>query len=360
MMPEVNPSQRLARLCGLLRNPGNLGRWDPGEIGDLLHLARALRVDGALGAGARALRPGTLPGDLERALETALRRQEVSQTCLDDELDRLRETLGPESLPCILLKGAAYRHEGHPASVGRAAGDIDILVPRDDIAPAHQRLREAGWEQADNNHNNAAYYRAWMHEFPALIHPDRQIVFDLHHALIPATDRLAFDPQPLFDQAEPVGEWGYLRLSREDQILHASAHLFRNGRFESGVRDLFDLHQLLGSALDGAGKEDFALALGDRAEELGLCGPLRLGLEFAHELFGTPIPTSLGERIGRWRGGPAQSWIFRSLVHRALPPDGRCGGSTRGRATADWILKHWPLPRREAVFSRYFWLRKQS
>jgi hypothetical protein len=172
----------------------------------------------------------------------------------------------------LLLKGAAYLLADLAPARGRVFNDIDILVPREMLQDVENALQIGGWvfgklDPADNE-----YYRRWMHQIPPMTHVARQTAVDVHHTLVPLTARPRLDPQSLRDSARPVpGEAAIDVLAPEDMVLHSAVHLFNEGEFGRGLRDLCDLDLLL---------RHFAAALGfwerlaARAVALDLTRPL--------------------------------------------------------------------------------------
>lgn len=66
-------------------------------------------------------------------------------------------------------------------------------------------------------------------------------------------------------------------------------HLFYDGEFTNGLRDLVDLHRLLVQCGESAGFWD---SLPKRAVELELGRPLFYALRYSAALLGTPVPAS--------------------------------------------------------------------
>ena len=75
----------------------------------------------------------------------------------------------------LLLKGGGYVAAGLPPGTGRRVADIDVLVPRADLARVEQLLRDHGWEFPDLDPYDERYYREWMHELPPLIQRNKSI-----------------------------------------------------------------------------------------------------------------------------------------------------------------------------------------
>jgi len=207
----------------------------------------------------------------------------------------LCEALAPLGIPLVLLKGAAYVMAALPPARGRLFNDIDILVPRAEIGRVEESLTRRGWAIPQMSTYDDRYYRRWMHEIPPMIHVERQTTVDVHHTIVPETARLALDAAKLFAAARPIDGTRALHvLSPEDMTLHSATHLFNEGEFRHGLRDLDDIDRLLryfGS------DPDFWPRLVARAVELVLRRPLYYALRYGAALLGTPVPPTLRETV---------------------------------------------------------------
>ena len=207
------------------------------------------------------------------------------------ELRHIHAALGAAAYPVILLKGASYVAADLPAAAGRLFGDIDILVPRAAIAGAEAALTASGWCGVKQDDYDQYYYRRWMHEIPPLQHRTRRTTIDVHHTIVPPTGRHAVDARRMIDWAIPAPNApGFLVLSPADMILHAAVHLFDDGEWSNGLRDLDDINRLLRHFAAGA---DFWPMLAARAAQLRLERPLYYALRYAAMLLGAAIPQDL-------------------------------------------------------------------
>jgi hypothetical protein len=271
------------------------------------------------------------------------------------ELECLDRVLAPLEVPVVLLKGAAYLAADLPIARGRLYSDIDLLVPAARLNDAERALLASGWEEAELAPNDARYFRAWLHELPPLIHRRRRTLVDLHHSILPRTDRLRLDPSLLLASATPVPGARRLHvLAPADMALHGATHLFRNGDFTHAVRDLRDLDEMLRHF---AGDETFWQTLLDRAARLDLRLPCYCGLRYARLLYATPIPASVLAQIEPWRPRLPSVALLDRLVRRAIAPR-HLDRPDHGRQRAVALLAHWPLPRPRALLAPLFWMKR--
>lgn len=257
------------------------------------------------------------------------------------ELDHIGEALEGLGVKPILLKGASYAAAGLPPSRGRLFGDIDILVPRRLIAAAEAALATGGWEAVKQDSYDQGYYRRWMHELPPLQHKSRRTTIDVHHNIVPLTSTHPVDAKRMIDAARPAGTDGrFAVLAPEDMVLHAAVHLFDDGEFVNGLRDLDDINRLLRhfSAPPGSGP-DFWDVLTARASSLRLERPLHYALRYAARFLGTPVP----KRILRDpvpAPAPAVSPLMDVVFERALRPlHPSCGDRLTGLALGFLYLR---------------------
>jgi hypothetical protein len=138
-------------------------------------------------------------------------------------------------------------------------------------------------------------------------------------------------------------------------------HLFAEGEFDRGLRDLLDLHDLLRHF--GAEEPGFWPQLFDRAQALGLQRPLHHALSQITGWLGDPVPSSCRTQMLALR----PPWLPRLLMGRLLgtalrPVHPLC--HRRGEALARWLLyvrSHWlrmPPQLLVAHLVRKAWLRQ--
>lgn len=268
-------------------------------------------------------------------LEGALRLAERQQFEVRWEVDCIQRALRGIDAPVVLLKGAAYLMANLPAARGRLFADIDLMVPRDQIDAVEGALFAAGWISDERDAYNQRYYREWMHEIPPLRHVQRNTYIDLHHTITPPTSRFHVDGQLLLGKVQPLrGITGLYTLAPPDMVLHSAVHLFQEGEFDHGMRDLLDLKDLLEHFQPQA---NFWPGLFDRADELGLQIPLFHTLFHIKRLFGLSAPDRFTERVAQLGPGAPARMVMAWLLGLALKPD-HPSCNTRWTGLARWLL----------------------
>jgi len=244
---------------------------------------------------------------------------------------RLSELLAPALGRLILLKGAAYLCADLPPAKGRIFNDVDILVPRRLLSNVESILTIGGWRLGDITPYDESYYRRWMHQIPPLMDGVRGCCVDVHHTIVPPTARVTLGADELLDQVVVLPEHPKLAvLSPPDMVLHSAVHLFNEGEFARGLRDLDDMNLLLRHFGAAPG---FWQTLQRRAEVLGLGRPLFYALRYAASLLGTPVPEDVLRAASSAAPPMPARAVMDALFNRALrSPHPACADGLTGTA----------------------------
>lgn len=307
------------------------------------------RTSDLLGQLAEVLRDAgdtvTVPEPVRFHLDAALRIAALHRQSLLLELAVIAGALTSLGEPVVLLKGGAYAVAGLRAGRSRLFGDIDLMVAKASLDPAEGALFRRGWRPTHLNAYDQRYYRQWMHELPPIEHFTRGTVIDLHHTIVPPTSGHIPDPARLIADSRPVQVAHcpdiFRVLSPVDMVMHSACHLFY-GELQKGLRDLYDLHCLIGEFSVEQGFWDRLLP---QAQAHQLEYPVLLALRFARQVFGTVVPEAVADecdrRLGRrWSGALTDHLIDASMY--ALHP------------SSDSL---WRRLRRQILYARSHWLR---
>jgi hypothetical protein len=149
-------------------------------------------------------------------------------------------------------------------------------------------------------------------------HIRRRTVIDVHHAILPETAGARPDPDSLRACAVAAGdEPGLSVLAPADMVLHSAVHLFSDGEFHHGLRDLLDIHRLL---VHFGATPGFWDALAPRARALQLERPLFYALRYSARLLGTPVPAPVFAAAAAGRPNRLLLALMDQLFGRALLP----------------------------------------
>jgi Uncharacterised nucleotidyltransferase len=342
---DGNPSLRAGAaplLLALLAHPERAPSLDAGQWDLLIRVARSTRLLAELGV--RVERVGVLdqiPTRVRAHVDSERVVVRHIQKYAEIELRRLSRLLEQLDVSAILLKGAAYVAQRLPIAVGRSMGDVDIMVPRAQIERVEATLKEKGWVMAPMDPYDERYYREWTHEIPPLRYPGHPMELDVHHTILQQTARLKPIAPALFAESEPLPGGTFRVLCAEDQILHASVHLFQDSDCVNRLRDLVDIDGLLQHF---SSKDDFWDGLVTRAKLHGLGRPLFYAVNFCERLLGTAVPPGIRPSLESMAPNAGFRWLMNALVPRALlpgHPDREPTVSTQFARNLLFVRAHW-------------------
>ncbi|RED15128.1 nucleotidyltransferase domain-containing protein [Parasphingopyxis lamellibrachiae] len=327
-------------LTRALVDPSTTQNFDAGDWTALIAMARAEQLMGSLAHRLDGL--GFLPEKVAQLCADARRFAEHARRQALWEAEMSRRVLAPLGEPVVLLKGTAYVAAGLSAGVGRSIGDLDILVSHEALDAVERALTgQGGWEWVKEDAYDDAYYRDYMHELPPLIHKERDRMIDVHHTVLPLTAKPTPDAVSMIADSVEL-ENGLRILSPADMVCHSAAHLFADGDLAGGLRNLWDIDQLL---RDFGTRDGFWKALGQRAERHQLAKPVARALRLAEALYETPLDGALARR-GR---------VGDALYIRRLLARDDWGRETRKfLRLAFYIRSHW-LRMPPLMLIRHLW-----
>lgn len=323
-------------LLDVLRDPASVRGLELHQWDLVLRQAAGAKLTAALvclfdDAGVNDALPAPVQARLEWARVLLVRHADAVRF----EIGRIQAALAGLDVPVVLLKGAAYSAAQLAPARGRLFSDVDIMVPKSRIPDAESALLMHGWVSHSQDEYDQRYYRQWMHEIPPMQHVRRQTVIDVHHAILPETARVRPDPARLRAAAIDVpGMPGVQTLAPADMVLHSAVHLFYDGEFDNGLRDLVDLHRLLNQFGAAPG---FWAALPARAVEMELARPLFYALRYSTRLLGTYVPPDVVAALQTAAPNPVLMGLMDALFLRGLQPAHR-SCKDRFSATAHTML----------------------
>jgi len=244
---------------------------------DVIRLLRALfqradwpRVDEALASAIRphGLGPFAYAESVRQGAPAAiLRRDWVSNAT------SVRKVPDLGDIDVIRWKGIDYASSLYEDAAERPMGDVDLLVREKDFAPARERLRLLGYEDALVQVGVAAHPQ----------HYAAQLVCEGHHVDLHRSVRQAMRASVDYDGVFARSQSG--RLDPFDRIIFHTAHMAAHEMMVPLIA-LVDLEKMIAAT-------PLSAALFERAREHGLLRPLHAALETRAELFGWPFRRSL-------------------------------------------------------------------
>jgi len=262
---------------------------------------------------------GDVPEKVLQHLSNAQLVAQANARSVRSEVEEIQHLLSAQNIPFILLKGAAYLYSGFEFGKSRVYSDVDIMVHHQDLKKSEGIFITHGWMTTKLNAYDQKYYRQWMHELPPLRHLKRQTSLDVHHTIVPPTSAYQLDAEKLWERCIPVENLDNVyTLSPVDMMLHSAVHLFSDGDFENGIRDLSDLACMTKVF---SREEKFWELLLERSIDLGLTEPLFYSLRYVERFLNVEIPLEVSQRIkGFGVAGPLKSKIMDIVFTRGLLP----------------------------------------
>lgn len=332
MMRDARP------LVRALRDPQSVRSLDGRGWTELVSIARAESLIGSL---AHRLQSVEVPDQVKPVLDDAIGAHDLARQQALWEADCARRALESYDGKVVLMKGTAYVAANLQAGIGRSIGDLDIMVARYDLNQVEELLLDAGWEWVKPDPYDDTYYRDHMHELPPLIHRERDRMIDVHHTTLPLTARPTPDAQAMLDDAVSL-ENGLHIMAPEDIVCHCAAHLMADGDLAGGLRNLWDMHCLLGelAAADPAFWDKLAV----RARHHQLERAVGRSVRHAAQLFGIELSK-------RWQ---KPALLDRAIERRLLARDGYGRETRKWTRLAFYIRSHW-LRMPPLMLARHLW-----
>ena len=237
LAPELDYVADLARawasgVAGTVPPPAGL---DPAALGRLLNAQPAMQTLAA-SVAPEALGPG---GARELALAAEVARRRTGLMLL--ELERILPALADAGCRPVVLKGAALALTVYPRPEERWFVDLDLWVPREQVAAARGALEGRGYRLSQPDLARRYYRR---HHFHEIMISDQGACVEIHWALTLPDSVYRHDLDRLDAGATPRA-LGQARLrvpSAVDQVLHGVLQSVAGGFGD--LRRILDLHRL--------------------------------------------------------------------------------------------------------------------
>jgi len=221
------------------------------------------------------------------------------------ELPRLLKYLEDCGIEALTFKGPSLAALAYSESHLRTFTDLDLLVAVEDVEPAVEALKQAGFREKNPIPDSYAAtwdkYRPWHHQHGNANGYVREVStrsidelhVDLHWGLASRYFQFPLDPEPLRSRSEPVElEDGALvrTFSPADTLLVQCMHAAKDGYHQLG--HICDIAELLRThpGLDLEGVLQRARAV--RSERM-----VQLGLLLSHELAGVSLPEPVRKSV---------------------------------------------------------------
>lgn len=186
-----------------------------------------------------------IPPQVFQAISNDYRANTLNMLRLCSELENVSRKFHDFSIRSLVLKGPLLALEYYGDISLRTCGDLDLLIPIEELELADKILIDSGYEKEDYIQTVLDDWK-WRHHHVTYIHPKKQIKIEIHWRLNPGP---SMEPsfQDLWTRKSRSDflDIPVYQLGREDLFMFLVIHGSRHGW--SRLRWLLDINQLLRS-----------------------------------------------------------------------------------------------------------------
>ncbi|WP_062110790.1 nucleotidyltransferase domain-containing protein [Bacillus niameyensis] len=189
-----------------------------------------------------------IPEQVRLTLEDLYKHNTFQMLHLSAEMEKLSKLLLKSNIPSLFLKGPVLSADLYGDISKRTSGDLDILIPINDLQRAEHLLVELGYKKDEYIQSLLNDWK-WRHHHFTYYHPIRRIKVEIHWRLNPAPSK-----EPSFQELwsrrrkSSITNFPVYMLGLEDLFFFLVTHGSRHGW--SRLRWLMDIHQLIHKELD--------------------------------------------------------------------------------------------------------------
>lgn len=237
----------------------------------------------------------SIPEDARNSLRAMYSGTWMHNQQIFKELEVLARLFNQANIPAVVLKGACFALTIYPDIGLRPMGDLDILVPKANLAEAVQIAKTFGYYVDAKPETSPDLKDLLRHHVCLQKTGKHSIALEIHHNLAANKSFTFAVPVDWFwSQTEPLiaassqTRFESLRmLTPAAQILYAAAHaMLQHGGKEAPLRWFYDLDRLIRFY---AGRMDWDLIL-SQAGRFEWGSALDAALSQTYTYFNTPIP----------------------------------------------------------------------
>lgn len=184
-----------------------------------------------------------IPSDVLKTLYGQYKRNTFQMLHFSAEMERIRQLLSDHKIRLLFLKGPTLGHDLYGDISLRTSGDLDVLVPIDQLENVEEILLQQGYEKAEYFSMVLNDWK-WRHHHFTYFHPIKRIKLEVHWRLNPGPAK-----EPSFNELwerkgrSTLTNSAIYTLGNEDLFLFLVSHGARHGW--SRLRWLLDIHQLM-------------------------------------------------------------------------------------------------------------------
>jgi len=226
-------------------------------------------------------------GELRQRFERNIHRN----LFLSSELIHVLKLFDAQRIPILPFKGPTLASVAYGNLALRQFADLDILVPREHVAPAQKLLLAQGYRpQLSFAAQEARLLRSDCQR--SFVRDDGRVEVELHWDVAPRYFSCDLDTERFWERSQPaaLGGASVPSLSREDLLLvlcvHGAKHVWGQLNWICDVSELLRVSPNL----------DWE-AVRERAAAAGAERMLWLGLFLAHHVLGAALPDAIARRL---------------------------------------------------------------
>lgn len=233
-------------------------------------------------------------------------RQKQQQITLQNlaiyrELRLIAAKMQAENVPMIVLKGPYLATAVYPHMSQRAVGDLDLLVPEQNVPQVIDLMHELGWRETQSFTLDAL--RQHRHHLPPMFKDGVNFPIEIHWNIVRPLENNRITPSDLWAQPIHVSLAGTASLAFPPhlQLLHLALHAAYNHQFAFDLRSLCDIALIIDQQAEAV---DWALFV-ETAQAWQWQRGVYLTMKLVQEFWGTAVPAP----------------VLSQLQPTAMPPD---------------------------------------
>ena len=189
-----------------------------------------------------------VPSNVVQVLSTYFKRNTFHMLHLSGEMGKVSKLFAENQLQLLFLKGPILGADLYGDVSLRTSGDLDALVPIDDLGKVNELLVKNGYVKEDDFPTVMNEWK-WRRHHTTYMHPISKVKLEIHWRLHPGPGK-----EPHFDElwgrkrTSPVTNYPVYFLGREDLFMFLVTHGTRHGW--SRLRWLTDIDRMVRQEID--------------------------------------------------------------------------------------------------------------
>lgn len=189
-----------------------------------------------------------IPSNILQTLSHSYKKNTFKMLHLSGEMEKLSKLFMENEIRSLVLKGPILAKDLYGDLSRRTCGDLDILIPINDLEKADQLLVGLGYEKDEYIQTLLNDWK-WRHHHFTYYHPIKGTKIEIHWRLNPSPSK-----EPTFNELwerkrqSTITSYPIYILSEEDLFYFLVTHGARHGW--SRLRWLVDIHQIVSKKIN--------------------------------------------------------------------------------------------------------------